>query len=172
MLDGHEIAAVWTAVSQSRTAEALQKIDSIAQRIIGHKFISIMSFDPARHELRRVYSQHPEHYPVGARKSLQGVSWYAPVLKRLEILHVPDSRALMSVFEDHELLNSLGLGSSVNSPIISGSRCIGTLNLFHEDGWYEAPDFDAVRSVSYQSGPALSQLSIGADTLSGFFLQF
>jgi len=44
------------------------------------------------------------------------------------------------VFFDHELIASLGCGSILNLPVATGGRILGTLNVLHEEHWYDDGD--------------------------------
>jgi hypothetical protein len=43
-------------------------------------------------------------------------------------------------FADSELIFHLGIGAIMNVPIRFRGRSLGTLNLWHEAGWFEAAD--------------------------------
>ena len=45
-----------------------------------------------------------------------------------------------AVFFDHALIASLGCGSVLNVPVVWDGRSLGTINLLHEEGWYDASD--------------------------------
>jgi hypothetical protein len=46
----------------------------------------------------------------------------------------------VSAFNDHETILALGLGSALNIPVVFEGRCLGTMNLLHQAGWYRAED--------------------------------
>jgi hypothetical protein len=47
---------------------------------------------------------------------------------------------VQSVFFDHALIASLGCGSVLNVPVVWDGRTLGTINLLHEEGWYDDGD--------------------------------
>ncbi|HET7090478.1 MAG TPA: hypothetical protein VFL17_17725 [Anaerolineae bacterium] len=47
---------------------------------------------------------------------------------------------IVSAFDDHETILGLGLGSVLNIPVVFKGRCVGTMNLLHEAGWYGPED--------------------------------
>ena len=44
------------------------------------------------------------------------------------------------MFFDHALIASLGWGSVLNLPVVWDGRTLGTINLLHEEGWYDEAD--------------------------------
>jgi hypothetical protein len=44
------------------------------------------------------------------------------------------------VFFDHALIASLGCASVLNLPVKHDGRILGTINLLHEEAWYEEGD--------------------------------
>ena len=47
---------------------------------------------------------------------------------------------IVSAFDDHATILGLGLGSVLNIPVVFEGRCVGTMNLLHQAGWYRADD--------------------------------
>jgi hypothetical protein len=43
-------------------------------------------------------------------------------------------------FPDHALITSLGCAAIINLPVVWDDRLLGTINLLHEEGWYDDGD--------------------------------
>ncbi|MEM9247998.1 MAG: GAF domain-containing protein [Pseudomonadota bacterium] len=105
--------------------------------IIGHKLFTLMVIDRTTNEAARVYSSHPDAYPVKGRKPLGELThWGTQVLERGEPYIGYDAADIRSVFFDHETIAALGCASVLNLPVSSDGTVIGTVNLLHEAHWY------------------------------------
>jgi hypothetical protein len=129
-------------------------IDDIAQRLLGHRFFTLMRLHRETMELERIYTSEPNSYPIGGRKSKRGLPWAEQVLTRGEVFIGTGPQDLKWAFDDHQKLIGLGLGSVINTPIVLGGRCLGTLNLLHESGWYRPGDERLTKVLSYLAAPA------------------
>lgn len=47
---------------------------------------------------------------------------------------------IRAVFFDHELIASLGCASVLNIPVVWNGLTLGTINLLHEERWYDDGD--------------------------------
>ncbi len=45
-----------------------------------------------------------------------------------------------SIFLDHALIASLGCAAILNLPVVWNDRLLGTINLLHEERWYDVGD--------------------------------
>jgi hypothetical protein len=77
---------------------------------------------------------------VGGRKALNRTPWTEQVLRRQQPYVGRTAADVRAVFFDHALIASLGCGSVLNVPVVWDGRTLGTINLLHEDGWYDAED--------------------------------
>ena len=50
------------------------------------------------------------------------------------------ARDIETHFPDHALIASLGCASIVNLPVVWNDRLLGTINLLHEERWYDDAD--------------------------------
>lgn len=78
---------------------------------------------------RRVYSSHPAEYPASGTKPMARDAWFDLCITRAEpfVANTPD--AFATVFFDHALITSMGLGSAANIPISDAGLVVGTVNL-------------------------------------------
>jgi GAF domain-containing protein len=134
----------------ARLAEALRSPDSpprifravemLSAAVIGHRLFTVMRHDPERAEVERVHSSMPAVYPVGGRKQKKDTAWSDRVLRDMAIFRANEPERIRAAFDDHAIIARLGLGSVLNIPLILAGRCVGTMNLLHEAGWYTQDD--------------------------------
>ena len=106
--------------------------------IIGHKLFTLMVIDRATDEAARLYSSDPIAYPVKGRKPLGKLTgWGAQVLDQGRPYIGYNAEDIRSVFFDHETIARLGCASVLNLPVLSDGLVIGTVNLLHQEGWYQ-----------------------------------
>src|SRR5437899_1936913 len=79
-------------------------------------------------------------YPVGGRKPLNTTPWTQQVLREQRPYLGRTHADIRAVFFDHELIASLGCGSILNLPVATAGRILGTLNVLHEEHWYDDGD--------------------------------
>jgi len=115
-------------------------LETLSAEVIGHRLFTVMRFDSARYEVQRIYSNLPAAYPPGGRKRKRATAWADHVLRDMKVFLGSRPDDIRSAFDDHETILSLGLGSVLNIPVVYSGRCVGTMNLLHEAGWYRAED--------------------------------
>ena len=116
---------------------ALQKLSG---ETIGHRLFTVMRFDSDRSEVQRVHTSLPAVYPAGGRKKKKDTAWADHVLTDLQVFRGSTPADIVSAFDDHQTILGLGLGSVLNIPVVFNGRCVGTINLLHQAGWYEPED--------------------------------
>lgn len=122
---------------------------------IGHKLFTILAYDPETGAATRLYSNLPQAYPAGGRKTVAPGHWTEVVMERGDAYigyTLPDIQA---VFNDHELIASLGCESVLNMPIRWAGRTVGSLNLLHAAHWYGPEDIGACRPYAQLTLPAV-----------------
>jgi hypothetical protein len=112
----------------------------ISAEVIGHRLFTVMRFDSTRAEVQRLYSNTPAVYPPGGRKQKKATAWADHVLRDMQVYRGSTPADIVAAFDDHPTILGLGLGSVLNVPVIYAGRCVGTMNLLHEAGWYRAQD--------------------------------
>lgn len=68
------------------------------------------------------------------------------------------------MFHDHELIASLGCESILNLPVCHKGLVIGTLNLLHGAGWYDAGDIPLGQVFAALAAPAFLALDYRLST--------
>ena len=112
-------------------------VEAAAREQVGVRLFTVLAWDDDRGALRRIHTSHPVEYPAGGEKIF---SREAPWIRRVVVQQQPyigrDRAAVAAVFDDHELIESLGCGAVVNVPVVDGGRTIGVLNLLDAEGAY------------------------------------
>jgi hypothetical protein len=120
-------------------AAALRALDLALREHPGHKLFTVLEIDAVRRESRRMYSSAPEQYPCEGTKPLRTDSdFYRTVFLAGEPRICRDRDECRAAFPDHALIESLGCESAVNVPVRWNGVTLGSLNLLHEAGWYDA----------------------------------
>jgi GAF domain-containing protein len=87
-------------------------------------------------QVRRVYSNQPDAYPVGGFKTHRQTPWGRQVLAGGKPFIGRDADDIRWAFADHERIFSLGCESVLNMPVRYDGRVIGTANLLDVAGHY------------------------------------
>ena len=136
-----DLAAVAAALRAPKQPEdSFRALDQAMGRAIGHKLFTVLLHHEASGESERFYTNQPSHYPVGGRKPLNPTFWTQRVLREQRPYIGREAADIAAVFFDHVLIAKLGCASVINLPVVFGGRTLGTINLLHEEAWYEEAD--------------------------------
>ncbi|MEM0936222.1 MAG: GAF domain-containing protein [Pseudomonadota bacterium] len=122
--------------------DLFKAVETALGQIVGHKLFTLMAIDWEGAAAARIYTSHPEAYPVGGRKALGALTaWGEIVLRGRQPWIGNSTEDIRDAFPDHELIASLGCAACLNLPVIDaegpgGARVIGTVNLLHEAGHF------------------------------------
>lgn len=136
-------------------------LDTALAARVGHRLLTLLYTDGD--EVARVYSNMPDVYPVSGRKPMGVTPWGDLVLRGQQPFLGRDYEALKWAFFDHELIASLGLGSAINIPVVYDGETIGTINLLHEEHFYEEKHVEIARKFA----PLLIPAFLEARRISG-----
>jgi len=138
---GPHLAAVAAVVTMPGQPGALfGALDAALGAVLGHRLFTLMRYHADSGDSERVYTTHPRDYPVGGRKPLNPTAWTEQVLRRQQPYLGRTAAEVRAVFFDHALIAALGCGSVLNLPVVWDARTLGTINLLHEEGWYDERD--------------------------------
>jgi hypothetical protein len=71
-----DITAVAEVSASAPESDAVfSAVAALAQKAIGFRLFTIMRLHTASAEVERLYSSHPDAYPVSGRKPKQGTPW-------------------------------------------------------------------------------------------------
>ncbi|WP_202618556.1 MULTISPECIES: GAF domain-containing protein [unclassified Ensifer] len=128
------VEAVAAAGQQPQAAYAA--LEKLTHDVVGVKLFTIMTSDTKDKFSERVYSNMPDAYPVLGTKPYNDTRWSDITLRDKQTFVANTIEDIATVFDDHELIQSLGCESVINVPIIVDGEVIGTLNCLHEAGFY------------------------------------
>jgi hypothetical protein len=130
-------AAFDRAIATMRNADAAwQALRELTDRLVGAKLFTVSVIDWANERAGRVFTSHPEAYPVSGTKPIHYDDWFEIVHKQRRA-YVANSLAEMSDhFFDRDVIESLGCASVVNLPIEVAGEMVGTVNLLDVEGFY------------------------------------
>lgn len=128
------VAAVAEAGNQPDKAYAA--LEALVRETVGVKLFTIMTSDTKERLSERTYSNMPQVYPVSGTKPYNETHWSEITLNQKSTFVANTIEEIAAVFDDHELIRSLGCESVINVPIIVDGEVIGTLNCLHEKGFY------------------------------------
>jgi len=131
-------------------------LDAALAAVLGHKLFTAMAYHEATGESERVYTNQPAAYPVGGRKAMNPTPWATQVIQERRPYLGVTAADVKAVFYDWELIAALGCGSVLNLPVGRGGRLLGTLNLLHEEHWYDETDIPTGEAFAALAAPAFS----------------
>ena len=100
---------------------------------LGTRLFTVTVQDEAQGLARRAYTSHPVEYPVSGTKPLTRDGWYDQCIGGQQTFVANTTPEFAKYFFDHALITSLGLGSCINIPVVSGGQVLGTVNLLAEE---------------------------------------
>jgi hypothetical protein len=113
-----------------------QSLEELARELVGHRLFTLMSVDIKKGEAARIFSNMPDAYPIFGKKPVTNTPWSKQVIDNHETFVANDISEIAAVFDDYELIQSLGCESVINVPIVIGAQVIGTINCLAEVGHY------------------------------------
>jgi hypothetical protein len=129
--------AVATAGQPEPTFRAL---DTALHAVLGHKLFTVLLHHEATRESARIYTNQPAAYPIGGRKPLRDTAWGRQVIGERRAFIGRTAADIAGHFPDHALIASLGCAAILNLPVVWNDRLLGTMNLLHEERWYDVAD--------------------------------
>jgi GAF domain-containing protein len=113
---------------------------------------------PETCSLKRVFTSHPESYPLGAEKTVEiSAGWLNAVITQKEPFLAADLSSLKEVFTDSYLIQSLGCGAVINIPVLDREEIVGVLALLDAEGQYTPPSVAAAVAVADEYSGALAE---------------
>jgi len=140
-LQAEDLSALAEALrSPNQPLTICSALEKLSGETIGHRLFTIMRFDSDRSEVQRIHTSLPAVYPAGGRKQKKATAWADHVLADMKVFRGSEPADIVSAFDDHQTILGLGLGSVLNIPVVFNGRCVGTMNLLHQAGWYGPED--------------------------------
>lgn len=137
------MSAVFHALEQDCTA-------------LGTRLFTITTHDLDQGLFRRVHTSHPVEYPVHGTKPLARDAWYDLCIARALPFVANTAAEFATVFFDHALITSMGLGSAANLPVTAEDGSVpGTVNLLAETNHFTPARLAAYTALVARCRPAL-----------------
>ncbi|MFD7136462.1 GAF domain-containing protein [Streptomyces sp. NPDC059894] len=144
-------------------AATLAALEEEVRATVGVRLFTVLAWLPERTTLRRVHSSHPRQYPVGGEKSVEvSGGWLEHCISRQLPYLGPDRAAVREVFADHRVIDALGCGAVINTPVVDAGRTLGVLNALDAEGGYDEAAVRTVAALADRAVPALRALTQGA----------
>ena len=134
-------------------------LDAAMDAVIGHTYITVLLYHAELREIERFYSSNLEAYPLAGRKDVPESDWTEKLLTRQECFIGYDANDMKKYFFDHQLIHSLGCDAILNVPVVYDGVTLGTINLVHEEGWYEEGDTEIALTLASIAVPAFLQIA-------------
>lgn len=116
-------------------------------------FLTALAFTDDGATMERIYSSHPEQYPVGGRKSVANdvhPEWVAVASRRGTVL-APTTADVERIFGDAALIRSLGGGSLMNVALVDAAGAHwGSVNIIGPDGAYDRGTARTAEEIVHQ----------------------
>ena len=130
-------ASLEAAVRDGLPARAVfERLRDTLANVVAFKVLTILKLDPATLRSVRLYSSEPS-YPVGGMKQHVRSAWSEAILDRQSVFVAQDLAALRATFPDSAAIEANGCGSIIAAPIGLDGAVVGTMNLWHRDGYYD-----------------------------------
>lgn len=148
-----DLAALSSLLAKPGQPETLFKaFDEATQRLVGHQLFTLLYVDGQ--EVARIYSNRPAEYPVSGRKTMGPTPWGKHVIDGRQPYLGKDKAGIRWAFFDHELIESMGLGSVINIPAIYDGKVVGTINLLAPEHHYREEHVALVERLAPMLVPA------------------
>ena len=150
------VADLLTALGQPGQPETLYTaLDRATKQVAGHQLFTLLYVHG--NDVVRTYSNRPAEYPVSGRKPMGKTPWGDHVIHGRKPWLGRDKTAIRWAFFDHALIESMGLGSSINIPVLYDGLCIGTMNLLDAEHHYEERHVEALMPYGQLLIPAFNE---------------
>ena len=111
-------------------------LHDLARSIIPAHLFTLTAINMAAMQVRRVYSSHPDVYPLLGTKPIVIDDWFQAMQTERRITAINTAADMEGQFPDLTLIRSLGCDSSLSIPIMAGNELLGTINALDAEGSY------------------------------------
>ena len=123
---------------------------------LGTRLFTITTHDLTHDLFRRAYTSHPVEYPAHGTKPLTRDAWYDLCITRAQPFVANTAAEFATVFFDHALITSMGLGSAANLPLRAHDGTVpATVNLLAEPHHFTPDRLAAYTALVARHRPAL-----------------
>jgi len=123
---------------------------------LGTRLFTLTTHDLTHGLFRRAYTSHPVEYPAHGTKPLEQDAWYDLCITRAQPFIANTPADFATVFFDHALITSMGLGSAANLPLTADDGTVpATVNLLAEPHHFTPARLTAYTALVARHRPAL-----------------
>ena len=117
------------------TGAALHRL---AEAVIGVRLFTLTAINLDAGHVRRVYSSHPDIYPLLGTKPLVLDDWFERMRSERAIDVINTAEDMVGNFTDRDLhlIRDLGCNASISIPAMAGNDLLGTINALDAEGRY------------------------------------
>ncbi|MCR6673161.1 hypothetical protein [Devosia ginsengisoli] len=123
-------------------AETGRALHDLAATIIPAHLFTLTAINMAAMQVRRVYSSHPDVYPLLGTKPIVLDDWFRSMQTERRITAINTASGMEGQFPDLALIRTLGCNSSLSIPIMAGNDLLGTINALDAEGSYPPEAID------------------------------
>ena len=158
--DYARLAAVTARALQP--AEIFDAVATVLRRRIGFGLLTMLMLTPDRDEVQRLFTTDAVNYPVSGRERLGTTAWGQHVLLDQRPYLGRDRAGVAWAFPaDFDLIVSLGLGTTMNVPVVALGKTLGSMNILHSEGKYAQEHLDAAVTLApYLAVPFLRAANV------------
>lgn len=111
-------------------------LHELTEALIGVRIFTLTAIEMAAGHVRRVYSSHPDVYPLLGTKPIILDDWFVAMQTERRITTINTAAGMEGNFGDLELIRSLGCNASLSVPVMVGNELLGTINALDVEGRY------------------------------------
>lgn len=127
-----ELTAFDNALAKATKAdEPFAALWRLTDAVIGAKLFTLMEANMKTEHAGRIFTSHPEEYPVSGSKPIRYNEWFDVVHKQRRTFVANNLIDIDKVFPDAELIGQLGCASVINLPIVLNDTLVGTVNILN-----------------------------------------
>lgn len=158
-----DVDVLAAAFSDGRAGTLFAALDGFVHARLNQALCTVNRYDAETEQVVRLYSSDPVAYPVGGSKNKAGTAWGKHVLHEQQVFVGQGIQAIRSFFDDHQAIQSLGLQSVINVPVVFAGRCLGTLNFLMSTPEVSSPMVQVARWAGLMAVPGFMVASGGAN---------
>lgn len=127
-----ELAAFDAALAKAtQPDEPFTALWRLTDAMIGAKLFTLMEANMKTERSGRIFTSHPEEYPVSGSKPIRYNEWFDVVHKERRAFVANNLVDIDKVFPDAVLIGQLGCASVINLPIVLNDTLVGTVNILN-----------------------------------------
>lgn len=127
-----ELAAFDAALAKAtQPDEPFAALWRLTDAMIGAKLFTLMEANMKTERSGRIFTSHPEEYPVSGSKPIRYNEWFDVVHKERRAFVANNLADIDKVFPDAVLIGQLGCASVINLPIVLNDTLVGTVNILN-----------------------------------------